>query len=103
MATERAVRAIRIDRELLIAIGRLKVRPGRKWPEEHVLVPRAPIKAMVVPLHVLALQLDKVLEDRREVRVHDSQSALADIRVVAQDLVRFPVKKGVPIIAGQID
>src|SRR5712692_7980004 len=100
MATERAVRAIRIDRELLIAIGWLKVRPGRKRPEEHVLVPRAPIKAMIVPLHVLTLQLDAVLEDRREVRVHGSHPALADIGVVTQDLVCFSIKKGVPIIAG---
>src|SRR5437870_8552608 len=57
VAVQRSVGAVGIHRELLVAICRLKVRQPGERPEQDVLVPSPPAKAVVVPLDIFRLQL----------------------------------------------
>src|ERR1700704_4651242 len=84
MSIKRTVRTAGIHRELLIPIGRLKIREERERPEQNILIPGPTAKPIVIAFDVFTLKLQP-RETWRNIGIHRSLSKSFDVRAGLND------------------
>src|SRR5580765_4365050 len=87
MSIKRTVRTAGIHRELLISIGRLKIREERERPEQNILIPCPTAKPVVIAFDVFTLDLEP-RKTGRNIGIHRALSKPPDVRAGVNDCTR---------------